>query len=89
MPSAIIEYTMTIHRVNAEPLRFKLKRSMDELRNVGAAIERGLAANYFGVILDGKLTITPAHQIAGIDVEPAPKALIAHVIDDAEPCAVD
>ena len=85
MPSPQLEYTMTIHRVDADPVRFKLRRSLDEMRNAGSAIESGLAANYIGVVIAGKLTIIPSHQIAGIEVEPAPTALIAHVIDDAEP----
>jgi hypothetical protein len=75
---------MTIHRVGADPLRLKLRRSVDELRNIGAAIETGLAANYLGVVLDRKLTIIPAYQIAGIEIEPAPNVLISHVITDAE-----
>jgi hypothetical protein len=85
MPSPQVEYTMTIHRVDADPLRFKLRRIADEIRNAGAAIESGLAANYLGVVLEGKLTVIPAHQIAGIEIEPAPNVLIAHVIKDVEP----
>ncbi len=80
-----IEYKFTVHRVGNDPLRFKLCRTIDELRNAGERIERGLAANYFGVVLDDKLIIVPAHQVALIEIEPAPKALIAHVIRDAEP----
>jgi hypothetical protein len=85
MPSPQVEYTMTIHRVDADPLRLKLRRIADEIRNAGAAIESGLAANYLGVVLEGKLTVIPAHQIAGIEIEPAPNVLIAHVIKDVEP----
>jgi len=85
MPTPELEHTMTIHRVDGDPLRFKLRRTADEIRNAGAAIEKGLAANYLGVVLEGKLIVVPAHQIAGIEIEPAPKVLIAHVIKDAEP----
>jgi hypothetical protein len=85
MPGPELEYTMTIHRVHAEPLRFKLRRTADQMRNAGAAIENGLTAHYLGLILEGKLIVVPAHQIAQIEIEPAPKALIAHVIQDAEP----
>ena len=84
MPSPQLEYTMTIHRVDADPLRFKLRRTVDEMRNAGAAIENGLSANYLGVVLNGKLVVVPAHQIAGIEIEPAPNVLIAHVISGAE-----
>jgi len=85
MPMPQLEHTMTIHRVDADPLRFKLRRTADEIRNAGAAIENGLAANYLGVVLDGKLIVVPSHQIAGIEIDPAPKVLIAHVIANAEP----
>ena len=85
MPSPQLEYTMTIYRVDGDPLRFKMRRTLDEIRNAGTAIESGLAANYLGVVLDGKLTIVPAHRIAGIEIEPAPNVLIAHVIKDIMP----
>jgi len=84
MPAPQIEYTMTIHRVNGEPLKFKLRRAVDQIRNAGTAIESGLAANYLGVVLDGKLVVIPSHQIARIEIDPAPNVLIAHVIKDAE-----
>jgi len=85
MPTPQLEHTMTIHRVGSDPLRFKLRRTADDIRNAGAAIENGLAANYLGVVLEGKLIVVPAHQIAGIEIDPAPKVLVAHVIKDAEP----
>jgi hypothetical protein len=84
MPSPQLEYTMTIHRVDGDPLKFKMRRTVDEIRNAGAAIESGLAAHYLGVVLDGKLTVVPAHRIAGIEIDPAPNVLIAHVIKDVE-----
>jgi hypothetical protein len=85
MPNPQLEYTMTIHRVEGDPLRFKLRRTGDEIRNAGAAIENGLSANYLGVVMHGKLVVIPSHQIAGIEIEPAPNVLIAHVIKDVEP----
>ncbi len=60
-----LEYTVTVHRVDDNPLRFKLRLTVDEMRNAGAAIESGLAANYLGVVLDGKLIVVPARRIAG------------------------
>jgi hypothetical protein len=76
MLSPQIECTVTVHRVDADPLRFKLQRTIDEPRNAGVAIENGLSANYLGVAMDGKLIMVPAHQM----IEPAPYVLIAHVI---------
>jgi hypothetical protein len=88
MPSPQLQYTMTIHRVNGDPLRFNMVRSLDQLRNAGTVIENGLSASYLGVVLDGRLRIVPAHQIAEIEIDPAPNALIAHVIKDVTPCPI-
>ena len=85
MPTPELEYEVTIHRVLGDPLRFKLRRTVDEMRNAGGAIENGLSANYLSVVAGGKPVVVPAHQIAGIEIEPAPSVLIARVIEDAEP----
>ena len=85
MPTPELEHEVTIHRVLGDPLRFKLRRTVDEMRNAGAAIEDGLSANYLRVVAGGKLVVVPAHQTAGIEIELAPSVLIAHVIKDAEP----
>ena len=85
MPSPQLEYTITVHRVDDDPLRFRLRRTVDEMRNAGVTIENGLSANYLGVVLEGKLIIVPARRIASIEIDPAPNVLVAHVIKDAEP----
>ena len=85
MPTPELEREVTIHRVLGGPLRFKLPRTVDEMRNAGGAIENGLSANYLRVVAGGKPVVVPAHRIAGIEIEPAPSVLIAHVIKDAEP----
>ncbi len=87
MPDPTVEYSLTIHRVTGEPLRFKLRRTAEQIRNAGSAIENGLAANYLGVVRGSKLTIVPAHQIASVEIDPAPPVFIQHVIRDAEPAA--
>jgi hypothetical protein len=84
MPAPKLDYTMTIRRVTGETMKLKLSCTIDDVRNAGAAIESGLAANYIGVVLDGKLVVIPSHQIAEITIDPAPNVLIAHVIKDAE-----
>ncbi len=76
------ETRMTIHRVGAEPIRIMATLSPERSRNMASAIEKGMDAKYLGLELDGKLIIIPAHQIACIEIEPAPRALIAHVIRD-------
>ncbi len=87
MSSPAVEYTLTIHRVTGEPLRFKLRRTAEQIRNAGSAIENGLAANYIGVNQHNRLTIVPAHQVASVEIDPAPPVFIQHVISDAEPSA--
>ena len=84
MLNPTIEYTLTINRVTGEPLRLKLKRNSEQIRNAGSAIEKSLASNYVGVILEGKLIIVPSHQISSVEIHPVPKAFFQHVIKDAE-----
>jgi hypothetical protein len=83
MQSPTVEYNLTIHRVTGKPLRFKLPRTSEQIREAGSAIEKSLAANYIGVIQDNKLVIIPSHQIASVEIDPAPKVFIQHVIKDA------
>ena len=76
---------MTIHLMQGESVKFKLTRGMNELRNAGSSLESGLQAKYVGIELEGKLMIIPSHNVRLIEIEPAPQALIAHVISDAQP----
>jgi hypothetical protein len=85
MADPTTEYTLTINRVTGGPLRFKLQRTAEQIRNAGSAIEKGLAANYIGAIHQGKLIIVPGHQVASVEIDPAPKVFIQHVIKDGEP----
>jgi hypothetical protein len=47
--------------------------------------EHGLKASYFGVELDGKLSMVPMQQIVSIETAPAPQTMIAHVLKNVEP----
>jgi hypothetical protein len=84
MPSPTTEYRLTIDRVTGDPLLFKFQRSTEQIRNAGSAIEKGLAANYLGVLPEGKLVIIPSHQIASVEIDPAPKVFIQYVVKDVE-----
>jgi hypothetical protein len=84
MPSPTTEYRLTIDRVTGDPLLFKFQRSTEQIRNAGSAIEKGLAANYLGVLPEGKLVIIPSHQIASVEIDPAPKVFIQYVVKDDE-----
>jgi len=79
------EFTMTIHLIQGDPIRFKLIRTLAEMRNVGTHLESGLQARYFGVELKGKLTIVPFHNIRSIEIDPTPGVLVTHVLRDAKP----
>jgi hypothetical protein len=79
------EFTLTIHLVHGEAMRFKLKRTAAEVRNIGTNLESGLKAQYVGVELNGKLVIVPSHNVRLVEVDPAPGVLVAHVIRDATP----
>jgi hypothetical protein len=85
MPSPTSIYTLTINRVTGDPLRFKLRRTSEQVREAGSAIEKSLEANYIGVMQEGKLLIIPGHQIASIEIDPAPQVFIHHVIKGVEP----
>jgi len=79
------EFTMTIHLIQGDPIRFKLRRTAAQLRNVATNLEGGLQARYVGVELNGKLVIVPFHNVRSIEIDPAPSGIIMHVLRDAEP----
>ena len=79
------EFSVTIHLIKGDPIRFKLKPNADQLRNMATKLEGGLQARYVGVELNGKLTIVPFHNVRSIEIDPAPGATIVNVIRDAEP----
>jgi hypothetical protein len=83
MMSELNEATIKIELVHGGEIEFSIQRSEQELRNTGSNIESSMKANYVGVELDGKLTLIPAHNIARVEISPAPRALIQHVIRDA------
>ncbi len=81
--SEIREATIKVNLVHGEQLEFTIERSEQELRNTGSNIEKPTKANFFGVEFGDKLTLIPAHNIATVEISPAPKVLIQHVITDA------
>ena len=69
--------------VHGGELEFVIERTEEELRNTGSNIEKSMKANYIGVELDDKLTLIPAHNVASVEISPAPRVLIQHVITGA------
>jgi hypothetical protein len=85
MDEARKEFTITIHMMQGDPIRFKLKRTVAELRNIATNLESGLQARYVGVELNGKLVIVPFHNVRSLEIDPTPGGLIAHVLRGTEP----
>jgi hypothetical protein len=78
------EFTVTIHPIKGDPIRFKLRRTVAQLRDFATNLEGGLQARYAGVELNGKLMIVPFHNVRSVEIDPAPGGIIMHVIRDAE-----
>jgi hypothetical protein len=77
------EAVIKLNLVHGGQLEFVIERSEEELRNTGTNIEKSMKANYIGVELDNRLTLIPAHNIATVEISPAPRMLIQHVISGA------
>jgi hypothetical protein len=72
-----------LNLVHGGQLEFMVEQSEEQLRNTGANIEKSMKASYVGVELDDKLTLIPAHNIASVEISPAPRVLIHNVITGA------
>jgi len=74
------EVTINIHLISGDPIIFKIEANEERQRNAGSRIERSMNASYIGVELDEKLVIIPTNNIQKVEISPAPKAMIAHVV---------
>ncbi|MHC4557651.1 MAG: hypothetical protein ACYS80_10150 [Planctomycetota bacterium] len=83
------EFRISIELNNGQKVRYKTKVAEEEAYNLGSRIENALKANYFGLEMDGKLTIIPTQGIQKIEIEPPPEVLIAHVVRNAQPIEHD
>ena len=78
-----LEVTVEVNLVHGEQLTFTLERDEKQLRNAGSNIENTMKSNYVGVELEDRLVLIPAQNIATIEISPAPRLLIQHVIKGA------
>ena len=78
--SSPTEVSLKVNLVHGEQLTFTVERDEEQLRNAGTNIENGMKSNYLGVELEDCLTLIPMHNIATIEISPAPKVLIQHVV---------
>lgn len=83
MEEKLTEIVVTIIQIEGEPIRFQIKLTSEARQNLAARIEGMLDSRYFGVDIDGKLTIVPFHNIRMIEIEPAPDVLIRSVVRNA------
>lgn len=79
------EFKISIELNNGQTVQYKARVEEEEAYNMGSRIENALKANYFGLEMDGKLTIIPTQGIQKVEIEPAPKVLLAHVVRNAQP----
>ena len=78
--SSPTEVSLKVNLVHGEQLTFTVERDEEQLRNAGTNIENGMKSNYLGVELEDCLTLIHMHNIATIEISPAPKVLIQHVV---------
>jgi len=73
---------MTVHLSSGAPFAVEVDADETRLRNLAGNIEKGMAANFLGVELDGTLHLFPLHAIRSVEITPAPKAAIKNVVRD-------
>ena len=78
--SSPTEVSLKVNLIHGEQITFTVERDEKQLRNAGNNIENGMKSNYLGVELEDSLTLIPMHNIATIEVSPAPRVLIQHVV---------
>jgi len=77
--------TVTIHCVSGDSISYKIEADVDRQRNAASRIENAMESKYFGLEMDGKLTLIPMHNIEKVEISPPPRGWIAHVVKDAKP----
>lgn len=73
---------MTGRFADGEPFTVVTEAEDSRLRNLAGNIEQAMSANFVGVELEGTLHLFPLHTIRAIEITPAPKAVIKHVVHD-------
>ncbi len=70
---------LTIH---VAPVTVVTEADDTRLRNMAGNIEQGMSANYLGLEIEGTLHLFPQHSIRAIEISPAPKTAMKHVVRD-------
>jgi hypothetical protein len=73
---------LTVRFADGEPFTVETEAEDLRLRNLAGNIEQAMSANFVGVELEGTRHLFPLHTIRAIEITPAPKAVIKHVVHD-------
>jgi hypothetical protein len=73
---------LTVRVADGDALTVETDADDTRLRNLAGNIEQAMSANFLGVELEGTLHLFPLHTIRAIEITPAPKAVIKHVVRD-------
>jgi len=77
--------TLVIRQVHGPEIRLQGERSERDLMNFGSNVERGMDAPYLAFVVDGVMTLVPKHNVASVDISPAPSdVLIKYLIRDVQ-----
>ena len=74
--------SLTVRFADGEPFKVETEADDSQLRNLAGNIEQAMSASFVGVELEGTLHLFPLHTIRAIEITPAPKAVIKHVVRD-------
>lgn len=77
---AATEVRLTVYFCNGQKLSYRAEVRQDQVENAGSRIENVLKGNYFGPQVGGKLVIIPLSGIQRVEIDPAPDAMISHVM---------
>ena len=77
------EFTVTIHLVHGEPIKFKALLTEVDMMKKADDIEYMLKRYALGMEVDGKLLIVPYSNVKFIEASPAPKELPLFMIRNA------
>jgi hypothetical protein len=73
---------LTVRFADGKPFTVVTEADDSRLRNLAGNIEQAMSANFVGAELEGTLHLVPLHTIRAIEITPAPKAVIKHVVHD-------
>ncbi len=77
------EYTVTVHLIHGEPIKFKVTPNKAEMMAKKQDIEAALNRVTMGLEIDGKFMMIPYSNIKYIETDPSPPELPVFVLQRA------